>query len=295
MTSLSRLRFAMCDEGFPKSRFSYMQLFPYLKEVGFDGVELVPYKYEDMVGSDEKNRKFRAKVRGWAEDSGIEVVALHFLLRNTEGLHLTSPNADVRERTAEYLVQLAQAAQELGAGIMVFGSPPQRNLKPGVNKEDAFRYAVDTFRQAMPGITRVGVTLCMEPLGPGETDFVNTCVEGMALVDAVRESLAEEFRARFMLHLDVKAMESDDTTPTTELIKKYGVHAGHFHLNTANKFAPGCDVTDFVPIFQALHESEYPGKYVSVEPFVFNPTPEIVAMRTRAYLANCVQEAMADG
>ena len=70
--------------------------------------------------------------------------------------------------------------------------------------DQAFDYATDTFRRAMPGIAAAGVSLCMEPLGPSETDFINTAAEGARLMEAVGHP-------NFVLHLDVKAMSSEPT------------------------------------------------------------------------------------
>ena len=77
------------------------------------------------------------------EDAGLETIGLHWLLAKTEGLYLTSPEAAVRRATGDYLIALAEATRDLGGTIMVFGSPKQRSLLPGVTYDQAFGYAVD--------------------------------------------------------------------------------------------------------------------------------------------------------
>ena len=64
-------------------------------------------------------------------DAGLETIGLHWLLAKTEGLHLTSPDAAVRQRTADYLVELARCTRDLGGDLMVFGSPAQRRIPAG--------------------------------------------------------------------------------------------------------------------------------------------------------------------
>jgi sugar phosphate isomerase/epimerase len=168
----------------------------------------------------------------------------------------------VRERTAKYLVDLAEATRDFGGDLMVFGSPKQRSLLAGVEWQQAFDYATDTFRRAMPGIDANGVSLCMEPLGPSETDFINTADQGAQLMEAVGHP-------RFVLHLDVKAMSSEPT-PIPDIIRRHIPRTGHFHANDPNRRGPGFGDEDFVPIFRALKDSGY-NRWVSVEVFDYTP------------------------
>jgi sugar phosphate isomerase/epimerase len=166
---------------------------------------------------------------------------------------------------------------------MVFGSPQQRNLLPGVTPEQAMDHAADVLRGALPALADLGVTLCLEPLAPTETDFMQTCAEAVALIDRVDHS-------NLSLHLDVKAMSSE-AAPVPETIRRYGPRAGHFHANDANLQGPGFGDVDFIPIFQALKDTDYTG-WVSVEVFDFAPGPERLARESIDYMRRC-EEAIA--
>jgi sugar phosphate isomerase/epimerase len=190
----------------------------------------------------------------------------------------------VRQATADYLVDLARACADLGGDILVFGSPAQRRVPPGATREQATRYAVDTFRRAAPGFADCGVTLAVEPLSPPEADFINTAAEAVAILN-------ELDHPNFALHLDVKAM-STETAPTPDLIRRYRDRMVHFHANDPNKRGPGFGNTDFVPIFKALFESKYQG-WVSVEVFDYTPDPETIARESLRYMRGC--EAKAEG
>jgi sugar phosphate isomerase/epimerase len=205
----------------------------------------------------------------------VEIIGLHWLLAKTEGFYLTSPDPEIRRHTADYIVALAEACRDFGGDLMVFGSPKQRSLLPGVSPDRAFQWAVETFRRVMPAVAGAGVRICMEPLSPAETDFVTTCGEAQHLIDAVSHP-------NFVLHLDVKAMASEPT-PTVDLIRRHGPKAGHFHANDPNLRGPGFGDTDFVPIFRALDESGYDG-WVSVEVFDYKPDPETVARESINYM-----------
>lgn len=270
------MRFAICNELF--EGWAFDRVCRYVKSVGYDGLEVAPFTLAPLITDVDAAR--RRELRQQASDAGVDIIGLHWLLARTEGLYLTSPDAAVRGRTAEYLVALAQATHDLGGDLMVFGSPKQRSLLPGVSQEQAFEWATDTFRRAMPGVAGCGVRICMEPLAPVETDFINTCAEGARLMDAVSHS-------NFVLHLDVKAMSSE-RTPITDLIREYVPRTGHFHANDPNMRGPGFGDTDFVPIFKALREAGY-DSWVSVEVFDYKPDPETIASRSVEYMRRSLE------
>jgi sugar phosphate isomerase/epimerase len=265
------MRFAMCNELFENWKFDEMCQF--LRKAGYEGVEVAPFTLAPRIT--DLSRERRAELRAQAAHAGVEIIGLHWLLAGTEGLYLTSPDPGVRSHTADYIVTLAEAARDLGGDLMVFGSPRQRSLLPGVSRRQAFDWAVTIFRNVMPRVADCGVTICMEPLAPAETDFINTCAEAKELIDAVQHS-------NFRLHLDVKAMYSE-STPATELIRAYGPIAHHFHANDANRRGPGFGDVDFVPLFQALRDSGYK-RWVSVEVFDYKPDPETITIKSMEYM-----------
>ena len=265
------MRFAMCNELY--ENWAFDEVCRFVKTSGYDGVEVAPFTLAPRITDLSHDR--RSELRTQAEDAGIEIIGLHWLLAGTDGLYLTSPDATVRANTAEYIAQLAEAARDFGGDLMVFGSPKQRSLLPGVTRQQAFDWATAVFRNAMPRVADAGITICMEPLSPAETDFINTCAEAKQLIDAVNHR-------NFRLHLDVKAMTSEPT-PVTQLIRQYGPIAHHFHANDANRRGPGFGEVDFVPIFQALRESGYQ-RWVSVEVFDYTPDPETITTKSIDYM-----------
>src|SRR6185295_3265283 len=86
----------------------------------------------------------RADIKQQAQDAGLEIVGLHWMLAKTQGFHLTSPDPAVRRRTSGYLRALAEACRDVGGEVMVFGSPAQRSRLPGVSEESAFEFAAET-------------------------------------------------------------------------------------------------------------------------------------------------------
>jgi sugar phosphate isomerase/epimerase len=266
-----RMKYAMCNESFedwPQDR-----VFQFIGRCGYAAVEIAPFTIEKYVT--EVSAERRKTLRRQADAAGIEIVALHWLLAKTEGLHLTSPDAAVREKTTQYLVELARFCKDLGGSIMVFGSPKQRNLMPGVSREEGLKFATEVLRGAMPKLAKLGVVLALEPLSPGATNFMRTAAEAVELAEMVDSPNCR-------LLLDCKAMVTEPT-PIPDLIRKYASWLVHFHVNDPNLRGPGMGEMDFLPVFQALHDIRFDG-WVSVEVFDFAPGPEALARESIQYM-----------
>ncbi len=196
-------------------------------------------------------------------DSGLETIGTHWLLAKTDGYYLTHPEAEIRRKTGDYLVALAELTRDLGGSLMVLGSPKQRDLLPGVTTAAATSYAEEVFRRVVPRLGEIGITLCLEPLAPTETDFLNTCDQADALIARVNHP-------NLLLHMDVKAQSAELEATVPELILRHAAKAGHFHAQDINRRGPGMGDVDFVPILRALVESGY-DRWVSVEVFDYSP------------------------
>lgn len=268
------MRYAICNETF--EGWDHDKVCETVAQLGYQGLEIAPFTLGPRITDVSASR--RSELRRQAEACGLQIIGLHWLLAKTEGLQLTAPTPQVRQKTADYLVELARCARDLGGEMMVFGSPAQRRIPPGTSRKYATEWAVDTFQRAAKGIEETGVKLCLEPLSPPEADFINTCAEAVSILDLVHHP-------NFVLHLDVKAMSTDDG-PTPDLIRHYGAVAGHFHANDVNRRGPGFGTTDFRPIFQALKESQYKG-WVSVEVFDYAPDPITIARDSLTYMRSC--------
>lgn len=274
------MKFAICQELF--TDWNWEQQCRAIAEIGYTGVEVAPFT---LAGHPrELSQAERADLRKTAEDHGLEVIGLHWLLAKTEGLHLTTADAAVRRKTADYLRDLTDLCADLGGSLMVFGSPQQRSLQPGVSQQQAFDHAVEVFRSVLPKLEERGVDLLMEPLTTKETDFMNTC-------DQAAELIAVIDHPRFALHQDVKAMLGEGE-PLPEIIRRHPQITRHFHANDGNLRGPGMGDVDFVPIFSALQETGYDG-WVSVEVFDYEPGAEHTARESLRYMREVEQKITA--
>ncbi len=259
------MKFAICQEMF--EGWEWERQCRVISEVGYTGIEAAPFALAETI--DALGSEARVELRKRAAGYGLEIIGLHWLLAKTEGLYLTSPEVSVRAATRDYLIALGDACADLGGHLMVFGSPAQRNLLPGVTRDQAMEYAAEIFVAVMPRLAERGVTICMEPLTTNETDFITTCADAVELIERVAAE-------NFVLHQDVKAMVGQETDSVPELIHRHAAQLGHFHVNDTNLLGPGMGETDFVPILSALENVGYDG-WVSVEVFDYDPGPEHIA------------------
>jgi sugar phosphate isomerase/epimerase len=265
------MRFAICNEIYQGWKLE--DVFAHAARLGYTGVEIAPFTLTDAVT--EISAAERQRLRDLAAHHQLAIVGLHWLLVKPEGLHLSHTDATIRARTARYFVELVDCCADLGGTIMVVGSPKQRNVLEGVAPQLAGVWTRETLRDAVRRAEDRGVTICLEPLSPAETNFINTAA---AAIDFVKPFNSPAFK----IILDVKAMCSE-SKPIPQIIRESWPHFAHFHANDQNLKGPGFGDVDFKPIAAALREVGYAG-YVSVEVFKFDEGPDVIAGRSIEYL-----------
>ncbi len=267
---MSTQRFAICNETF--GDWPWDRVCRLVAETGYEGIEIAPFTFGERVTDVDAAR--RRGIRDTARGAGLQIVGLHWLLAGPSGLHIHSRDAEVRAHTVEYLRALIHFAGDLGAGIMVFGSPAQRRLEAG-DEAGAWERTADSFRQVLPDLDSRGVTLCQESLPAPEADFILTAAEAARMVELVDHP-------RFRMMLDMKSMCAESVPPES-LIRQFAPLVRHFHANDANRRGPGFGDTDFAPAAEALRETGFKD-WVSVEVFDYSPDPETIARESLRYL-----------
>ncbi len=276
------MKYAFCNESF--EGWELRKVFDFLVGCGYEGVELAPFSLGKGANVSDYSAQKRVGIRRMAENAGIEIVGLHWLLAKTSGFHLTSPDEQVRMNTARYLCELAQFCADIGGSVLVFGSPKERNLLTGVTQDDAFRYACDVLQQVVDVLKDTGVTLALEPLAEEEATFLNTASDALRLIEMVNSD-------RVRLHLDCKAVSRSqkETASIQDLVRQHHGRLAHFHANDPNLQGPGVGNLDFVPIIEALNGVGYEG-WVSVEVFDYSPGVERLARKSIEYMKRCLAE-----
>lgn len=223
-----------------------------LHDLGCSGVELAPSCIwpEPILASTQERRNLREKI----ERNGLELVGFHALLFTRPDLQLFA-SRESRLATIEYLSRLAELCADLKGGVLILGSPGNRVLH-GHCYEECLQWAADAFLSLAQDCANSGVTLCIEPLAPNETEFIMSAREGAELVERVSHP-------NFKLHLDAKALIGTGED-LGRILAQHGQLLRHFHVGDPGLAPPGSTGADHAPFGRALRNIGYQG-YVSIE------------------------------
>lgn len=206
---------------------------------------------------------------------GLTFVGLHNLLAAPKGLHITTPDEAVRERSWEYFRRLIDLCADLGGGGMVLGSSKQRDAMDGVSRESATSRIRDGLAALAPHASERNVLLLPETLAPQLSNVLNTLDETVAMVRSINHPAVQTL---FDTH-----NTAGETEPHDVLIHRYAAHLRHVHLNEMDGRHPGTGSYDFALILRALRAIQYQG-WASVEVFQFQPSGEEIARSSAAYV-----------
>ena len=254
------------------------------KALGYDGLELAPFTLGHQPHRLAAVR--RAQLRRIAEDHGLPITGLHWLLVTPDGLSITSRNEGTRARTLDVMRRLIELCADLGGSVLVHGSPKQRPIERGDTREAALARAVDCFAAIAADAEQAGVTYCIEPLAAAETRLINTVEEAAQIVEQIGSPALRTM-------VDTCAAGQSESVAVEALIEGWlptGMVA-HIHLNDPNRQAPGQGELGFGPILAALQRQGYSGR-CAVEPFVYLPDGPTSAARAIGYL-RALEEALA--
>ena len=172
----------------------------------------------------------RKQIRATAARLGIAICGIHWVLAQTEGLHLNHPDTAIRERTAAYLCDLVDFCADLGGQIIVVPVYALGNATccPALLRlRRAWDWAARTTLPAhsVHRATARGVTLCLEPLSPAETDFINTAE---AAIRFTQQFASPHFK---IISSDGQGHVRRSPSRFRKLSANAWPHFAHFHAN----------------------------------------------------------------
>lgn len=230
------------------------RLFPRFRSWGFETVEL-PVQRD--VPLDAGRLKAHLRRHGLACGSMTACLGPHEDLRGAERQQRAGLAA--MKRVIDLMVQL-DSPTLTGVVYSVVGrtggaTPAERRRQWRLvvrNLRELARYAGDR-----------GRSIALEPINRFETDFINTCDQGLEMIDDVGSPALK-------LHLDTFHMNIEEKD-SAAAIRRAGSRLAHFHACGCDRGTPGGDHIDWPGIAAALRSIGYQGDVV-IESFTSDNT-----------------------
>jgi D-psicose/D-tagatose/L-ribulose 3-epimerase len=217
------------------------------------GVEIAPTKiWPDLSLADDSSIY---ACRDWWEMRGIRIVALQSLLFGRPDLNMFG-TAEVRHSMLDYLGSAIRISALLGARVLVFGSPKNRQAG-SMHPPAAMKAAVEFFSSLGAMAHASGVCIGLEP-NPEVygCDFIRTSQEALRLVKDVAHP-------GFRVHLDtaILQMSGERFEDAVEQCFDYLVHV---HISEPMLSIVGEGHTNHLHMAHALRSFGY-RNWVSIE------------------------------
>jgi D-psicose/D-tagatose/L-ribulose 3-epimerase len=220
-------------------------LFRQFRRWGFDTVEI---PIEDPSHIDA------AKVRAAADKAGIAIGSVCACMGPGRDFRGT---AEEQATAMTYCKALIDQAVVLGCPSLigpVYSVVGKADAVEPAQQKQEWALVVKNLKELAAYARAKGVTICIEPLNRFETDFLNTCDQGLRLVRAVKSPAVK-------LHLDTFHMNIEEKDQAAA-IRKAGRLLGHFHACGSDRGTPGSDHIAWPAIVKALKAIGYKGDVV---------------------------------
>lgn len=221
------------------------KLFATFKKWGFATVEL---PIEDPSHIDP------AKVKAAADKAGIAIGSVCACMG--PGRDFRGSEAD-QQAAMDYCKALIDQAVMLGCPRLigpVYSVVGKADAVEPAQQKVEWALVVKNLKELASYAEAKGITICVEPLNRFETDFLNTCDQGLKLIKAVGSKALK-------LHLDTFHMNIEEKNQAAS-IRKAGKHLAHFHACGSDRGTPGGDSIDWKGIKKALKDIGYKGDVV---------------------------------
>jgi sugar phosphate isomerase/epimerase len=277
------MKFALCNEVLQP--LSFDEQCALAAKLGYNGLEVAPFTLgEDPMRITDAQAMQCERI---AQDHGMRIYGLHWLLVAPAGLSIVSADKAVRDRTVAVMHRMVELCALMGGHYLVHGSPKQRSVPPGTTREAALERARDCFAQVAVAARDRSLAYCIEPLAARETDLINTVAEAAAIVDAVGSP-----GLRTMIDCSAAGQSEAQSVDTLMAQWMPSGHIAHVQVNDPNRRGPGQGEMRFAPILRALLQMQALGHYegiVAVEPFDYVPDGPGCAALSIGYLKGVME------
>jgi D-psicose/D-tagatose/L-ribulose 3-epimerase len=219
---------------------------------------------------DNVDTKQNLKIRDFWHSSGVSISALQSLFFGRPELQLFGDEV-IRKDMSEYIWKLANSAAELGAPVLVFGSPTNRR-KGEMSKSEADSIAIDFFSEINHKIEGLNVVIAIEP---NPTSYLaDYLVCPSEVLDLLQRLNCKNIRMNFDLACTVLGNEDP-----VEMLNTSLEHVAHIHISEPN-LEPISNLTmPHEEFANAIHRNKKHLEHVKVSMEMRDPTqnPKLVS------------------
>jgi D-psicose/D-tagatose/L-ribulose 3-epimerase len=220
-------------------------LFSRFKRWGFDSVE-IPIDAPGLI-----NPSF---IRDKLDHHGLACAAVTPCLGPELDLRGTSRQQQAALEFMRCIIDLMPALGCSTLSGVVYSTVGRAEAYPRKERRRQWLAVAKNLRELCNFAADRGCRIALEPINRFETDFINTCEQGLAMIEAVRHPALR-------LHLDTFHMNIEEKDPAAA-IRKAGRLLGHFHACGTDRGTPGNDSLDWKSMAAALKAINYRGDVV---------------------------------
>jgi sugar phosphate isomerase/epimerase len=214
--------------------------FALIKSSGYDGVELnlTPATFD-----------YLARLECWLSDSGLVMPSWCTGEAYAEGLSFSSPDAAVRKRAVQRLIEYLDAAVQFQAILVVGLMQGLRSDEP--DADIANGRIVDCLKEVGAAAETKGADFVIEPVNHLQVGFNNSVAEVLQLIEAIGSPAIKPMVDTVHMNIEEQSL--------TQPIYDCGSQLRHVHLCESNGGVFGTGRVEFPVVLQALADIGYDG------------------------------------
>jgi D-psicose/D-tagatose/L-ribulose 3-epimerase len=228
-------------------------LFPKIKQMGFDVVEL-PVEDPGLIDV--------SKIKEALNENGLQAVICGAFGTSRD---LTHDDRSYQKKSFEYIIACLKICSQLGvpffAGPM-YSAVGKARLVSTEQRKIEWDRAVINLKKVCHIAKDMGLEIALEPLNRFESDMINTCEDVMRLIAEIDDPSAKVLLDGFHMNIEEKSLEEALILAGSKLI--------HVQVSENHRGTPGTGQTQWNALRKGLEAINYSGA-VSIESF----TPEV--------------------
>lgn len=233
-----------------------ISLFPKIKSMGFDAVE-IPVEYPEMIDA--------KKIKVALKENGIQAIVCGAFGPDRD---LTHEDPAVHKTCFDYITQCLDLCNAWDAGFLagpMYSAVGKARMVSAEQRKTEWERAVKNIEKVSRMAQERNLSIALEPLNRFESDLINTAEDVMRLIRDVNHPSAKVLLDGFHMAIEERNIEEAIVTAGDKLI--------HVQVSENYRGTPGTGQTPWHFYKKGLEKINYQGA-VSIESF----TPEIKSL-----------------